>query len=133
MAAKEVVIPITLEANADLSTKQFTFVDADATSTDAQGRCRVGAPGGAGGMAIGVLQNKPNALGQAAEVDVYGVTKVKAGAACAAGIDIQTDANGKAIAAASSDICLGHSLTAASAADELIEVLLKVSENIIKS
>jgi hypothetical protein len=131
MAAKEVTIPITLEAKADLSALQFTFVDVDASSVDVNGRARVGAPTGAGGMAIGVLQNKPAALGRPAEVDIYGLTKVKAGAACAAGIDIQTDANGAAIAAATSDISLGHSVTAASAADELMEVLLKVSEAVI--
>jgi len=124
MAAKEVAIPITLEAKADLSALQFTFVDVDAASVDAQGRARVGAPTGAGGMAIGVLQNKPAALGRDAEIDIHGVTKVKAGAAVAAGIDIQTDAAGKAIAAASGDVVLGHSITAASNADELIEVIL---------
>ena len=124
MAAKEVAIPITREANADLSALQFTFVDVDATSVDAQGRARVGAPTGAGAMAIGVLQNKPAALGRDAEVDIGGCTKVKAGAATAAGVDIQTDANGKAIAAASGDIVLCHSLTAAGAADELMEVLM---------
>jgi len=130
MSAIESVIPITLEAKADLSTLQFTFVDVDATSVDSQGRARVGAPSGAGGMAIGVLQNKPNALGQAAEIHVGGLTKVKAGAATAAGIDIQTNAAGKAIAAASGDVVLGHSITAATAADQLMEVLL-VSKHIL--
>ena len=127
MAAKEVAIPITREAKADLSALQFTFVATDAASVDAQGRARVGAPSGADVMCIGVLQNKPAALGRDAEVDIHGCTKVKAGAATAAGINISTDANGKAIAATvTGTVVLAFSLIAASVVDELMEVLLVI-------
>lgn len=117
MATKEHAIAITREANADLSALQFTFVDLDANG-------QVGVPTGAGAMAIGVLQDKPAAAGRAAEVDVIGVTKVIAGAATAAGLDIQTTAAGLGIEALTGDVIIGYSLTEALASGDLMEVLL---------
>lgn len=77
-------------AGADLSSDQFKFV-------------RV-APAGVilntvnGGKVSGILQGKPTA-GQAAQVGFDGVSKVLAGAAFVAGVELMSDANGKAIEA----------------------------------
>jgi hypothetical protein len=51
--------------------------------------------------------------------------EVTAGAAVAVGADVASDSQGRAIVSASGDAILGKALTAASAAGEIVEVLLK--------
>jgi hypothetical protein len=122
MATQASLICITREAGADLSAKQFRFVE---IASDEQ----VDAVSSAGGSAIGVLQNDPSAAGRAATIAVAGVTKVVAGGTVAAGNKVQSDASGDAILAASADHVLGRALTGG-ADGELIEVLL-LSQHIL--
>ena len=67
-------ITVTLEANADLSSKQYYFVELDADG-------KVGACNAATDRPIGVLQNAPDASGKAATVLVVGVSKIVSDAA----------------------------------------------------
>ena len=56
MGYSEILTNITLEAGQDLSTKQYKFMT---LASDGQ----IDPTAAAGGKAIGVLQNKPNAAG----------------------------------------------------------------------
>lgn len=79
---------IALEAAADLSAKQYYFVNIDATG-------KAALPTGATDKPIGVLQNKPTA-GQTAEIMVTGVSKVSSDAALSIDNLIGTSADGQA-------------------------------------
>lgn len=105
-----------LEASADLSTKQFYLIDIGATGAAVNTT--------AGGIVDGVLQNKPNAAGQEANVAFSGVSKVVAGAAITRGARVASDANGKVVAAVSTDHVCGTALEAATADGDIISVLL---------
>lgn len=117
MATQASLTCITREAGADLSAKQYRFVE---IAADGQ----VDAVSSAGGNAIGVLQNDPSAAGRAATIAVAGIVKVVAGGTVAAGARVQADAAGDAITAATGDYVLGTALTGG-ADGELIEVLLQ--------
>jgi len=82
-----------------------------------------GAPCAAGAKAQGVAQNNA-AVGEAFAVDVLGTTIVDSGAAIGAGVAVKSDASGRAIAQGGAGEILGYTVTAASAADQKIEVLL---------
>lgn len=103
-------------ASADLSTKQFFFVNEGATG--------IALNTTSGGIVHGVLQNKPSAAGRSANVAVYGVTKVVAGAAITKGANVMSDAAGKAITATATDYLRGIALEAAAADGDIISVLL---------
>ena len=80
----------------------------------------------AGGACVGVLQtNDANAVGRRGNIGVVGVSKVAAGAAVAVGANIQSDATGRAIAAAAGDFSQGIALEAATAAGQVIAVLVR--------
>lgn len=103
-------------ASADLSGSQFLFAIVDGEKT-------VGLAGD-GEAADGVIQNKPTA-GQAVSLAVAGdTTKVVAGTAVAAGVNVASDSAGKGVLAASGDYIQGKCLTASANADELITVQL---------
>jgi hypothetical protein len=77
-------------------------------------------------VAVGVLQNKPQVVGQAATVGFAGVTNVMAGAAIPAGSPVTADANGRAIVGTvGTDKVYGVALAAAGVAGELLPVLLQ--------
>jgi len=120
MAYSENQATISLTAAADLSGKQFRFVSVDSSG-------KAAAPSD-GDKAIGVLQNKP-AAGQAATICISGVSQVNASAAIAAGAAVTCDGTsgneGDGKTAVSADYRLGIALTAASAADEVISVLVQ--------
>jgi hypothetical protein len=88
---KQIIVPF--QAAGDLSTKQFYFVKLSAAHT-------VDVCSGVTDKPIGVLQNKPSAAGQEAEVCISGWTKVQAGGTVTVGthFNIGTDGNGKAVA-----------------------------------
>lgn len=108
---------LTLEASGDLSSSQYLFVDLGSTG--------IAVVSVSGAKAVGVLQDKPAALGRAGCVQYDGVTKVKAGAAVSVGDDIMSDGSGKAITATTGKVSQGTALEAATAANDLIAVLLK--------
>ncbi len=76
---------------------------------------------------VGVVQNKPQRVGEAATVATHGISMVQAGAALAAGVGVKTDSVGRAAATSGSDVLLGITVGACGAADELIPVLLRVN------
>lgn len=77
-------------AAADLSSNQFYFVKKNTTNNQ-YALCDTD-----GEVIHGVLQNKPSAAGNAAEVRTSGITKITAGEALTAGNHVGTDSAGKA-------------------------------------
>ena len=73
-----------LKADADLSASQFDFVKLNA-SADFQ----IDAISAAADDILGVLQNKPEASGQAADVAILGTCKVRAGGSITRGNKIK--------------------------------------------
>jgi len=97
-------------AGADLTGKQYTFVTSDGDEVTTTG---------AGESATGVLWNEP-VSGDAATVVRGGEVNVYVGTGgLSIGDEVTSYANGKAVAATSSDIILGEARTAA-AADGLV-------------
>lgn len=115
MSYEEKLESISLTADGDQSGNQYKFMKGDTTGVALQDS--------AGANCIGVLQNKPTD-GLIAEVGFKGVSKVVAGAAVSKWADIQSDGTGRAIAAASGDYIQGIALEAATAAGQIIAVLL---------
>lgn len=85
MAYTESNISVTLVAAADLRTHQFKFVSVDSNG--------LAALTGDDAHADGVLLNAPN-TGEAAEVAISGIVKLKCGAAVTRGADVASGANG---------------------------------------
>ena len=81
-------IIMTFEAAADLSAKQYHFVEFSSGQVNA---CNALTD-----VPLGVLQNKPSAQGRPAEVLVMGVTKVNSDAALSQGDLIGPSADGQA-------------------------------------
>jgi hypothetical protein len=115
MSYEEKLDSISLVADGDQSDNQYKFMKGDTTGVALQD--------GAGAACIGVLQNKPTD-GQIAEVGFSGVSKVAAGDAVSQWADVQSDGTGRAIAAATGDYIQGTALEAATAAGQIIAVLL---------
>lgn len=85
---------------------QFTFVAGPASDGQID-------PCGAGDRAAGVALSAASAAGQAVTVAYDGRVMVKAAGTIARGGAVASDANGEAVAAASTDIILGYALEAA--------------------
>ncbi len=76
---------------------------------------------------IGVMQNKPQVVGQAVTVAIHGITMVECGGTIAAGAVIKADSNGRAVAGvAGTDKSLAIAL-GSGASGTLIPALLQVS------
>lgn len=118
MAALErEVTSITIPANADLSASQFRIA---AVNTSDKAIIAAGNTA----KIIGVLMNKPTALGDAAQIAIGGVARVTAGATIEAGDLLTSDGDGKAIdTTTTADVLIGRALTGG-ADGQLIEVLL---------
>jgi hypothetical protein len=97
-------VDITLPASADLSASQYKFVKINTSGEAEVATAR-------GEKVIGVLQNKPSAAGEAATVRVWGVSKVQAAEALAAGDFICTSAAGQAAKVAAAATGTGHTDT----------------------
>jgi len=82
-----------------------------------------GAVPAAGAAATGGVCTRDTAIGGIAPCDVLGTTTMEAGAAVAAGVQLDLDASGRAITHAAG-VIIGRALQAAAAAGDLIEVLL---------
>jgi murein DD-endopeptidase MepM/ murein hydrolase activator NlpD len=129
MATYRETLVVSFVAGADLRNYPFAPVRLDAT-----GRVVLA---GANERAIGILQNKPN-NGETASVMLYGISKAVAAGAISIGSPVVAAADGQVAAAgafhnhgAASDNpptgqqrVLGFALTAATAAGQVIEVLL---------
>jgi hypothetical protein len=116
MATQDNMICVTLEAGADLSTKQFYFV-----SVAADGQID---PTGDGVDADGVLQDAPAAAGRAALVAIAGKVKVVCGGVVTRGGPVASDASGTAVNPATGDIILGTALETG-ATGRIIEILFQ--------
>jgi hypothetical protein len=82
---------ITLEAAADLSAHQFKFVKLDANG-------RIAAIAAVTDKPIGILQDKPAALGRGGNVMLAGVSKVSADSALTQANSVGTSVDGQAAA-----------------------------------
>lgn len=89
------------------------------------GKTQVGLCKAAADRAIGVMQSKPQVVGEAATIALWGVSFVQSGGAVAAGDLVTSDATGQAVKAADATTSRGVALTASSNAGELISVLLQ--------
>ncbi|WP_289145043.1 capsid cement protein [uncultured Sphingobium sp.] len=80
-----------------------------------------------GAKALGVTQYAA-AVGEAFAVDVHGTTIVEAGGAIAAGAEVKAaaDGSGRAIERGGAGPLDGYAVTAAAAAGQKIEILLKL-------
>lgn len=124
MARVEAVKSVSAEAGADLSASQFRFM---VTASDGQ----IDPVGTAGADADGVLLNKPDAAGRAAELAVSGIVKVVCGAAVTRGGKVSSDNQGRAIPAVSTHHVLGRALTTTATAGEMVEVLMDSSHHLL--
>ena len=88
-ASAKPILTLSLKANADLSAKQYYFVELDASGD-------VGACNAATDKPIGVLLNKPDASGKHALVGVIGLFPVNSDAALNEGDLIGPSADGQA-------------------------------------
>ncbi len=114
MAYMNDVFDHSLQAAVDLSASQYLFV-----TVDSNGKWALSGAG-EGGYS---MQDKPEA-DQWGEARVLGIAKIKAGAAVAAGAYVTSDASAKAVTATTGDVVNGHALQAASAADEVISIIV---------
>jgi len=116
MAVEQALTNVSLRASGDLSAYQFRFV-----KLNASGQVVLA---GDGEWAIGVLQNKPTAAGQGATVAISGISKAVAGGTLTPGNAVASDAQGRAIRAGTGDYILGVALESATAAGQVVSVLL---------
>lgn len=99
--------------------KQYRFVKVT-------GLHQVGLCTAAGDAAVGVMQNKPQVIGQAATVGIFGVSNLMAGGAVEAGDFVTSDAEGRAVTGTADD-AKGIALGAATGENTLVPVLLKLN------
>lgn len=99
MAVNNAQTLITVPASGDLSSSQYLFMTINSSGQ--------AAATGDGAAADGVLQNDPAASGREAVIATAGRVKVKLGGTVAAGDDVASDTNGKAVSAATGDVILG--------------------------
>ncbi|MBN3006382.1 DUF2190 family protein [Chromobacterium alkanivorans] len=95
------------------------------TATGALTRLRfvglLGAVCAAGAKALGTAEANTD-IGEQAPVNTHGILQVEAGAVIAAGAEVESDANGKAITKAAG-IGNGFALDAASASGDIIRIV----------
>jgi hypothetical protein len=116
MAYEEALTNISIVADGDQSGNQYKFMKLGADGIDVQDS--------SGAACVGVLQTKP-ADGTMGAVAISGISKMVAGAALTRGAAVQSDAQGRAIAAVSGGYPQGVAVEAASAAGEIVPVLLR--------
>lgn len=109
---------IGLPSSGDLHASQFCFVTLN-------GSAQVAVTAVSGALSDGVLQDKPLLAGDEAQVALCGcITKVVAGAAFNAGVQIMSNASGQAILATTGHTVMGKSLEAAASSGAIVPVLL---------
>lgn len=117
MSTQNPIFCISRKANADLSAKQYYFVELVAGG-------KVDVANATTDLAVGVLQDTPAASGRNCSVAVLGTTKVVAGAAISEGAKVAPTAAGKAQTAVSTQTPRGIALEAAGGDLDIIEILL---------
>ena len=124
MATAIEILALNLKANSDLSAKQFFIVKQTAADV-------VDLTAAVTDRPFGVLGNAPK-INQAAEVVTDGVTKVSSdgnAGAIAAGDQLGTDANGRAIKCTTLDRpLLGEAMDASTAVGTVIRVKLRAGQ-----
>lgn len=115
MSQVELPVSITVPSSGDLSASLYRFV-----SLNGSGQAVVT---GAGADAIGILTNKPTALGQAAEVQILGRAKLVAGGTIASQARVASTASGAGLTVATGNFALATCLVGG-VINDLIEVLL---------
>lgn len=78
----------------------------------------------AGAKAIGILMNAPSGAGRAGEIAIGGQAKVIASAAIAVDADVASTDDGRAVTAVAGNVVLARALEPATAAGQVISVLL---------
>ena len=117
MAESHPGIVMTFKASGDLSSYQYHFVYLSAANTVSL--C------GANGKAIGILQNKPDAANESAEVMVTGVSKLVAGEEIDRGRFLTSKSDGHAEEVdAAGEFARAIAIEAAAADGDIITVLL---------
>jgi len=127
MAFKEALVSITREASGDLSAHQFKLMQ-----LDANGRVALA---NATSEIIGILQNKPSALGRAAEVGVAGVSKCQVLSTIAPGGLVTSSTVGIGTAAVASSIatpCIGLTLDTVSSSIAVVASVLIDRQTLIR-
>jgi len=100
MATENALRTLSMPASGDLSAAQYKFVKINSSGELAV--CSV-----AGEEADGVLQDKPAAQGRAGAMAIGGQTKILLGGTIAKGAKVTTDAQGRAVTAATGNVELG--------------------------
>lgn len=106
---------LSLPASGDLSALQFHAMTVNASGQAAQT--------GAAARNTGFLQNKPDAAGKAASVQLDGRSKAVAGAAVTAGAFLEVNASGRVVTLAAG-VAVGQALESASADGDLISIVI---------
>jgi len=110
---------LAMKAAADLSAAQFHLVRV----SDNAGQVNIGSLATHSSL-IGILWNAPNATGRGASVAYDGLAKVTLGAAVNSLTWFTTNGSGRAVAAASGDMCAGRLLETGGADGEIVSCLL---------
>jgi len=111
------VLDLTFKAGADLTDLKYHYVKLDGSGGLI--------PCVADELSIGILQNEPDIVGQAARVRLLGTSKLVMGGTCSENDPIKSDANGHGVVADTNLDYIGAiALEAAGGADEIIEVLI---------
>lgn len=105
MAIKQDGPEITLPASGNLAAYQFHVVT---LATDGEVKLAADPTSGVE-AALGILQNKPNAVGEEAVVRVNGIAKAMGGASVNPGIWVTWDSSGHIVAATENDSVVGIS------------------------
>lgn len=109
-------LDFTVEASVDLSANQFQAVRIVAAGAEVAATLD--------GNIVGILQNNPDAAGQAAVVQNKGVAQAQVGAAVTRGVRLVVDANGDLIPIGANANPVATALEAGSGANSIIAVLL---------
>ena len=119
MAYDQPDVIITLEAGADLSASQYRGVKVTGAQT-------CGVVAASSDVAVGVLVNKPNAAGKAAEIATFGqIVKCEAQTNFNAGAVLMFHTDGRVLTAATAgNRRIGVALQGAGAAGDIVSVYL---------
>lgn len=120
-------VATTLAAAVVAGDGQFTGVKIDTAGRVDHGQGNAATPD----TIVGILQNKPLAIDRAANIQNFGISKGRAGAAFSIGDDLTTNADGKLVTAVATDIAIAVAIEAAAAEDELASVLIHAPYEVV--